>query len=116
MRSNKKGQLSFNMWGGLLSLAIVMALFGLILTITSDVQEDIRDDQVDNSANCGRNSTGGTGGTISYSACGGAYEIGNESLNAQLELAQKQNTLVTAGIGIFILSLLIGGFALYRMF
>lgn len=95
MRKMTKKGMSFNMWGGLLSLAIVMALFGLILTITSDVQQDITDDQ--------------TGGSV-------AEQVGNASLDAQLALAQKQSTLVTAGIGIFILSLLIGGFALYRMF
>lgn len=93
-KMRKKG-MNFNMWGGLLSLAIVMALFGLILTITSDVQQDITDDQ--------------TAGST-------AEAVGNASLDAQLALAQKQSTLVTAGIGIFILSLLIGGFALYRMF
>ena len=87
--------MNFQGWGGLLVLAIVMALFGLVLTITSDVQQDITDDQ--------------TAGST-------AEAIGNASLDAQLELAQKQSTLVTAGIGIFILSLLIGAFAVYRMF
>ena len=99
-----------------MALALVMALFGLVLTITGDVQQDITDDQVTNTASCGRNSTGGTGGTILYTACPNAYAVGDASLDAQLELAQKQSTLVTAGVGIFILSLLIGSFAVYRMF
>jgi hypothetical protein len=89
---NKKGQMGT--WGGLLVLAIVMALFGLILTITADVQQDITDDQTDGSK---------------------AEEIGNNSLDAQVALSEKQSTLVTAGVGIFILSLLIAGFSLYRM-
>ena len=114
MKLNKKGQMTFGVWGGLLSLAIVMALFGLILTITSDVQQDITDEQCTAKANCGRNSTGGTGGTISYDACRSCV-VGNASLQAQLSLAEKQSTLISAGVGIFILSLLIGGFALYRM-
>ncbi len=100
-------------WGGLLALAIVMALFGLILSITSDVQQDITTDQLTNTANCGKNSTGGTGGTITYTACP-SYIVGNESLTAQYKLATKQSTLVTAGVGIFILTLLIGGFAVYK--
>ena len=89
---SKKG-MGFQVWQGLLGFAIVMALFGLILTITADVQQDITDDQTDGSV---------------------AEEIGNESLAAQLKLAQKQSTLVTAGIGIFILGLLISGFAIYK--
>lgn len=95
MTMKKKAMINFSMWGGLLSLAIVMALFGLILTVSSNVQQDVRDDQAATSI---------------------AYKVGNESLNAQYKLAQKQTTLVTAGIGIFILALLIGGFAVYKMF
>lgn len=112
---NKKAQLSFGMWGGLLSLAIVIALFGLILSITSATQQDITDDQNTGVTLCGTNTTGGTGGTIYWDACP-SYRVGNESLNAQHKLSQKESTLVTAGIGIFILGLLIGGFAIYRMF
>lgn len=111
----KKAQLSFSVWQGLLSFAIVMALFGMILTITAGVQEDLKDDQIVYGASCGRNTTGGTGGTIEYSACNDAFHVANESLEAQVSLSAKQGTLVTAGIGIFIIGLLISGFAVYRM-
>lgn len=90
----KKAQLSFNVWSGLLSFAIVMALFGMILTITAGVQEDIKDDQTAGSR---------------------AELVANQSLDAQVSLSAKQGTLVTAGIGIFIIGLLISGFAVYRM-
>lgn len=83
-----------SVWYQLLGFAIVIALLGLIVTITAGVQEDVRADQ--------------TGGSV-------AEEVANESLDAQLKLAQKQGTLVTAGVGIFIIGLLISGFAVYKM-
>jgi len=83
------------MWATLITIALVMVVFGMSLTIGADIQQDITDDQ--------------TAGST-------AEAIGNATLNAQLELAQKQSSIVSAGVGIFILGLLIGGFALFRMF
>lgn len=92
---NKKGQITMGVWGGLLVMAIVIALFGLITTITAGVQEDVKDDQTAGSK---------------------AELVANHSLDAQVKLAEKQSTVVTAGVGIFLIGLLIGGFSLYRMF
>jgi len=110
----KKAQLG--QWGVLVTIALVMVVFGMILTIGGEIQEDVKEDQVTNVASCGRNSTGGTGGTILYTLCPTSYDVGDAALTAQLELAQKQTSIVSAGVGIFILGLLIGGFALFRLF
>ena len=87
-----------------LTVVIIMGIVGVASVYLGDTVQDVRDDFVTNVAGC--NST-------DQSGCGDAYDIGNNSLNAQIDLSSKNDSIagvVVAGIIIAVLLAAFGGF------
>jgi hypothetical protein len=93
-------------WG-----AIGLAVVGSLLAwgIFAIVNQAFLESQVTNTAGCGLNSTGGTGGTILYSGCDSAYKIIDGSLQFQLNAVEQ---LPTAGtiLGVMLIVAIVGAF------
>jgi hypothetical protein len=96
----------------LIPAAITFVAVGVLLSFGLSIQSDVRKDFVVLAANCGQNSSGGTGGTISYAACGYAY---NATLNAQVansNLSSKLPILATVIIASIVVAVLIKAFVM----
>ena len=112
MKFNKKGQVRGAIAGvtGLVSLAIVMVIYAIVSSYGAEIVVDTRDDFVTNVANCGLNSTGGTGGTIGYSACPSEYNISQSSLEGIEVTAEKMPTVGRITVAAIIITIILAAF------
>lgn len=99
----------------LIGVILVFGLFGIIGAISSDITDEVREDQITNAFHCGLNSTNGTGGTLLYDHCPHSYNISTNALSAQQELSSWTPTIALAvAAGIVITAVL--GFLAFRKF
>lgn len=108
--NSKKGEIGFQ--------AIPMVIMGLVVSAAIGVAgflalESLDDSLVSNVAGCGRNSTGGTSGTILYTSCPEGYNSTQNiaaGLGNVFDFAPTWGTLVGVGIliGIVLLSFGVG--------
>ena len=96
----------------LFPVAITFVALGVLIAFGLNVQTDIRDDFVTGAANCGANSTGGSGGTISYSDCGPEYNASQKAIEANSNLSSKLPILGTIIIAAIVVGVLIKSFVL----
>lgn len=97
------------LWG-IITLALILLVSGLILAFGADITQDIQADLVTNTAGC--NST-------NVSGCGTAYSVASETLIAQNGVSEKQDTLATIGVAFFIIALMmsvVAGILAYQKF
>ena len=73
----------------IISVAIILTVFSLLMVFTADVNEDVKDDQTVNSS---------------------AYNISVQSLEDTGDLADKRGTLQGVAVAVIIIGLLIVGF------
>ena len=95
----------------LFPIAITFVALGVLLTFGISVQVDVRDDFV-GAASCGRNSTGGTGGTILYTACDYDYNATTKAIEANNNVASKLPILGTIIIAAIVVGVLVKAFVL----
>jgi uncharacterized membrane protein len=88
---NKKGIV--NKIAVVVPFAIIMVVLGLLLTFTADIQQDVADDQT----------------ADSYAA-----NISLLAQEANNDIAERQDTLVSIGIAVVLIGLIMGFFALGR--
>jgi len=90
----------------ILPIALTFVVTGIAVAYGLQVLGDVQDDTMESVANCGLNSTGGTGGTISYTNCGNDYNATVDSIDAVSKFPEKLGllaTIVIASIVLFIL-------------
>mgnify|MGYP001222812472 CR=1 FL=1 len=116
----KKGQMNIvgtviGAIAGLVSLVVIVVVSGLINTVSADVVAEYQTGTVTDNpgANCGKNSTGGTGGTIAYTNCPQSYDIAAATLTNQQSIADRTDSFTNTGLGMLIIGVIIafaGGF------
>lgn len=87
-----------------LTVVIIMGIVGIAMVYMGDIMSDVQDDYVTNTAGCNATVT---------TACGTAYDIADNSVDSQLELSEKNDSIanvVVAGIIIAVLLAAFGGF------
>ena len=111
---NKKAQVQDGI-NQLVFLAIGILVVGFIVgfgaTFLADEQANVASEL--NRANCARNATAGTGGTIGYSNCTTEYNATQRSLEAMQDVGEGQGTVTTVGILAIVIALLLGVVALF---
>lgn len=104
MKRSKKGAMGLS---DLAPIAIAFVFVAVVIGVGASLLASVQDDAVTNTANCGRNSTGGTSGTIGYSACGTNYNVTGEGLQSLGELSSWLPTIalvIAAAVVIGVLS------------
>jgi hypothetical protein len=96
----------------LIPIAITFVATGILVSFGLSIQSDVKDDFVVLAANCGQNSSGGSGGTISYDACGYAYNATVNAQQANSNLSAKLPILATVIIASIVVAVLIKAFVL----
>ena len=77
----------------LVPLGIAFVIVVLVLSLGSDVVDDIRDTQVTSTYHCGLNSTNGTTGTLLYDGCGLNYNVSTDGLTGISNISGKLGTI-----------------------
>ena len=88
-------------------LAIAFVFVAIVIGIGADVLSNIQAGQVTGAANCGANSTGGSGGAIRYTACGYDFNATQSGLESTDELGSWLPTIalvIAAAVVIGVLS------------
>ena len=77
---------------------LLVAVVAIVAIMVFQISDDARNDIVasNTKASCGRNSTGGTSGTILYTACGTAYNATLDSDSAVAKIPKSLKLLGTA--------------------
>ena len=88
-------------------IVIVFVVAGIAIAYGVSVQVDVRDDFVTNVASCGRNSTGGTAGTILYTTCGDEYNATQNSIEATTKFSSKLPLIATVVIAAILIGILV---------
>ncbi len=86
----------------LMAFGIGLAVLGLILAFTTQINEEIEDDFLTGAAGCNSTDT---------SSCGDEVKVTANTTDGLLNVAKKLPTLATIGVAVVIIGLLIGGFA-----
>lgn len=112
MKNNKKG----NIQAGLMTLVVGVLLLVVVAFVLSSGSSLLGTQQstITPVANCGLNSTGGTGGSIGYTACGYAYNASQNGLVGLNTMAAQQpsiGSIVVLAAIVVILFGIIGYFA-----
>lgn len=84
--------------GMLIEFVLLVAVIALVAVLVFQVNDDTRTELVaDNlKASCGLNSTGGTSGTILYTACGVGYNATIDADTAIAKIPKNLKILATA--------------------
>jgi len=98
----KKGQLSI---GSLLPIGITFVVLAIALGLGATVLDSIQDTQIDSTARCGLNSTGGTGGTLLYDGCGYDYNVSSFGLDSVDEVSSWMPTVALVVVAVVIIGL-----------
>lgn len=96
------------------AVALALVVGGILIAFGLQILGDIQDDMITNTAACGLNSTGGTGGTLLYSGCGADYNASGEAITATGNIAEKIPLIATIVVAVLIIGLLVGGFAMRK--
>jgi hypothetical protein len=111
---NKRGQVQGAVYQ-LIFLAIGLVVVGTIVSFGANYMQDTQTDILNDvrAASCGQNSSGGSGGTILYTACPASYNSTISTLEAMKDTAEGQGTVTTVGILAVVIGLLLGVVALF---
>lgn len=95
--------------GDMLPIGITIVVLGIALAFGLQVVGDIRDDDatIGTVANCGLNSTGGTGGTLGYSNCGADYNATVDTITGVAKIPAKLPIIVSVVVAAIIIGILI---------
>ena len=104
LKTNEPAKLEL---GDLMYVGVIMGVTGIILAFTSDVNDELQDDYITNTAGCNSTDT---------SACGYAYNITESSLEGTQNLSSKFGTIGTIAAIVIVIGLLLGGFGAYMKF
>ena len=94
----------------LFGVVVTFVAIGVLLTFGLNVQSSVRDTY--KVANCGLNSTGGTGGSITYTACGAEYNASQYAMNANNNISGNLPILGTIVIASIVIGVLVKAFVL----
>jgi len=97
-------------FGEITAAAITFVAVGVLLTFGLSIQSEVKDDFVVLGPNCGQNSSGGSGGVISYDACGYAYNATLSAQAANNSISSKLPILATVIIAAVVVGILIKAF------
>lgn len=93
----------------LISLGIVLVVYGIVTSFGADVVSDIQDDFVTNTAGCNATVT---------SSCGTEYNISADALQGISTTSEKLPTISSVAVAAIIIGIILtafGGIALTRM-
>jgi len=100
MLNRKKGQSAFGL-NALASAALAFVVTGLVLGFGLQIQGDVRDDQGYNVAGCNTTTTQG---------CGEDYLAINNSMNGNINIANRLPTIGTIIGAVLLIGILVGAF------
>jgi hypothetical protein len=95
----------------LFGVAVTFVALGVLISFGLNVQTDIRDDFTA-ATNCGTNSTGGTGGTVTFGGCSAEYNASTNAIQANANVASKLPILGTIVIAAIVVGVLIKAFSM----
>ena len=105
--TRKKGEMGG--WSGaLIGGAIAVVIVVMTVAFGQQFLTNAGENFVTGAANCGANSTGGSGGTISYSACGAAYNSTLEGTSGLGTFSENIGLIALAVVLVAVIGLLLG--------
>ena len=84
--------------GQIVPIVVVLAVAGLVIAFTSQIEGDVRDDMVTNTANCNSTST---------TACGYEYNATTKALEANTKFADKLPLIATVIVAVILIGIII---------
>ena len=99
--------MNLNVIGG---VALTLVVAGILIAFGLQILGDLRDSDSDVgvTASCGLNSSGGSSGTIAYTACGADYNATVDAVEAVGKLGTKIPLIATIVIAVIVIGLLVG--------
>ena len=88
-------------------IGLVLVITGIVIALGLQIMGDVQTDMVTGDANCGANSTGGSGGTIGYSACPAEFNATGDAIEGVAKLPAKMPIIATVVVAAIIIGIII---------
>ena len=93
--------------GDIWPIALVFVVAGIGIAYGLQVMGEIKTDMITDTAGCGLNSTGGTGGTLLYNQCPAEYNATGSAIDGVAKFPEKFGTIATIVIAAIVIMILV---------